>query len=936
MAEEQPDILSIVEHWCVEENIKLMILPGYVQVAYFCRLSHRNGGTAVYVKNGLKASDFNVSNLSEEMNCEICGVKIIANNLKLGVFSIYRSPMNDILAFLDKLTYVLQQCIHRVDSMFLCGDFNIDINKIDSKTKNLFVDFLNCFDFKITCFEPTRVFTDISGRTSSSFIDYILTNTDLKSCKTRVFEANLADHKVISLDYYYVSAEKKVDKKTQYVRDISQNNLNTFNMSIHDTIFADIYGESDVDVCFQTFVNTIRYVFEECCPLKRVCGEKDYSRGWITTEIRESSHHLKNLFWLHSNLKNFNSLQLYKSAKKEYNQLVNNTKSNYYAKLIENSSQKNKTVWNLVNLETGRTKSKDSEISLLLGENLCTDATLIAKSFAEYFSTITSMKLHEYFGKHLSPSCTTSKMLNSNFFFHPVSKNEVMNVINKLNNKKSTGIDFISTRLLKTINESISDHFASLINLSVSTGRFPDCLKKSMVTPVHKRGDPQDIANYRPISVLTNFSKIFEKIVFNRILEFLNKFNVITDSQHGFRPGRSTETAAYSFVEIVYRRLDEGMCVAGLFFDLSRAFDSLCFSFMLSKCYNLGFRGIFLDWLRSYMTGRTVKVRVNGASSDECEVVLGVPQGSVLGPLLFLLFINDLPVCIDADQITLFADDTSILVTARSPEELTESTSYIIRLFTDWCRMNKLMVNVEKTVLIHFGLKIWNRERISVFCGDISLTSREWTKFLGVYMDDGMRWSYHIDMVCKKLNSSFFAINKIKNLFPLTSILDVYYSLSYPHIAYNILTWGSSSDLNRVLICQKRIIRMIFNIHPRSSCRPYFIENKIMTVTCIYIFKCLLHMKKNFNSATKLSDFHCYSTRNTNVLTLPSHRTSRFERSPSYQSIKLFNHLPDSFKNENQIKFKILMKKLLLNKCYYSTADYLSDGSLELWSCKVE
>lgn len=932
VADERPDVLCVVEHWCVEEKIKLMNLPGYIQVAYFCRVEHRNGGTAIYVRESLKATELDISKLSSEIHCDVCAVKVTINNHKIGIFSVYRSPAGDFNIFVNTLMYTVQQCVDKLDSLFICGDLNVDYNKTTIRLRNQFRDFLDCFDLKITSFEPTRIFTDSSGNTYSSLLDYILTNVDLKLCKTRTFEPNLADHKAISLDYDNCTLPVRThSNEWRYIRNVSQDSLNKLSSRIREENFASLYAKSSVDDSFEIFLNTIKFLFEECCPLKRVGSSLNRLNGWITPEIKKYSLFLKDLYWLHSNIRTPRSLQIYKTAKLEYNNLLERTKRKFYVNLLESSHTKNKTLWALVNTETGKTKNTH-EISLVLNGSLCVDSVVIARSFCEHFSSIALTQIVECFGDLPSQSCTTSAMMNSNFFFHAVSKDEVEDVIKMLNNKKSTGSDLISTRVLKTINGSISEHFAHLINLSVSAGKFPRILKNGTVIPIYKKGDPQDIVNYRPISILSNFSKVFEKIVLNRMLTFLNKFKVITSSQHGFRPSHSTETAACSFVEMVYKRLDEGLCVAGLFFDLSRAFDSLTFKFMISKYYNLGFRGVFLDWLESYISDRKMSVRVNGVNSHSCDLALGVPQGSVLGPLLFLLFINDLPDHIVANLITLFADDTSVLVTAPSLGGLAESIALIIKMFTDWCRKNKLIVNIEKTVCIHFGLRTENRNPIVVSYGDLSITSSESTKFLGVYVDDGLRWHKHVDIVCKKLNSSYFAINKIKKLIPFRSIIDVYYCLSYPHMSYNIMLWGSSSDINRVLICQKRILRMIFNLHPRTSCRPYFIENKIMTVACIYIFKILLYVQNNLNSFVKLSGCHHYATRNTSVLTVPRHKTSKYECSPSYQSIRLYNRLPDFLKTLSSVKFKKVLKEILLGKCYYSTSEYINDCSLPSWS----
>lgn len=206
-----------------------------------------------------------------------------------------------------------------------------------------------------------------------------------------------------------------------------------------------------------------------------------------------------------------------------------------------------------------------------------------------------------------------------------------------------------------------------------------------------------------------------------------------------------------------------------------------------------------------------------------------------------------------------------------------------------------------------------------------NILSAERTKFLGIHIDSNLKWSTHIDAICKKLSGSYFALSRVRNSLPLRSILNIYYSLVYSHLSYNILLWGNSSEISRVFVLQKRILRMIFNIEPRSSCRPVFIENGLLTVASIFILKCLVYTKENENKFTKLSCFHSYGTRNERLLCIPKHNTSRFEFSPMYQCIKIFNHLPNSLRSLKLNEFKKAIKIILVSKCFYSVAEYFSD-----------
>lgn len=360
--------------------------------------------------------------------------------------------------------------------------------------------------------------------------------------------------------------------------------------------------------------------------------------------------------------------------------------------------------------------------------------------------------------------------------------------------------------------------------------------------------------------------------------------------------------------------------VAGLFFDLSRAFDCINYDFLLRKLTVYGIRGPMLKLLASYLNDRECYVKVGEKFSHVFKTDIGVPQGSVLGPLLFLLFINEMPECFTDGSVITFADDTSIVVSGRTPEELQISVKMVVDAFNNYCSRNNLILNVDKTVYINFKL-VASRPSITVE----PFKCEPSTKFLGTYIDESLNWQVHLNYVASKINMGYYAILRLKDTLPLNSLINAYYSMVYCHLSYNVILWGNCVNNSRILIAQKKVLRLLFNLKYRDSCKNYFIRHKILTFPCIFILKCLMYVKHNQANLDKNNKHHNYSTRNALMLQTENHRLTKFESSPNYVGTKLYNKLPTNFTNLEYIPFKREVKKLLISKAYYSIKEFSCD-----------
>ena len=484
--------------------------------------------------------------------------------------------------------------------------------------------------------------------------------------------------------------------------------------------------------------------------------------------------------------------------------------------------------------------------------------------------------------------------------------------------------------MIKSVGEALITPLVYLYNKCLASGEYPSPLKTAIVIPIYKRGKKSDIVNYRPISLLSVISKILERILYKRILAFLIKFRIITEVQHGFLPARSTESACIDGLNYIYSELDQGKFVAGIYFDFSVAFDSIETEILIYKLNKLGIRGNLLHLLESFLTNRKIIVQLNNTRSKSYDIDLGVVQGSALGPLLFLLFANDLPNYMpEYCKIIMYADDTSIIVSSFEPDTVKTQLKTVLKEFNQWAIKNRLILNDEKTVCINFYNKkqLESDTNINLMVDGVKIEFSKTLKYLGIYLDEQLNWSEQVNNLAKKLNSCYFAIFNLKRCLERKSLMNVYYALGYSHISYNIQLWGCSVNAHRIFLNQKRIIRLIFNLNCQESCKPYFIKYFILTVPCIFILKSVTYVKENQTKFAKNHDSHKYPTRCGSLIKLPQHKTTLFEKSPQFIGPKLFNNLPQSIREKNSIQaFKSSVKKLLLEKCYYSVAEYLCDS----------
>ena len=503
----------------------------------------------------------------------------------------------------------------------------------------------------------------------------------------------------------------------------------------------------------------------------------------------------------------------------------------------------------------------------------------------------------------------------------PIVNKEVETAITQL--KSSSSLLSISTSILECVKDIISPYLSHIFNLCLIQGYFPEKLKLVRITPKHKKGCKLQVNNYRPVCNLSPFSKIFERIVYNRMLEYIEKYNIFSSIQFGFRKKMGTETALVEFTDFIHNGLTKKHNVGSIFMDLSKAFDVMDHSILKIKLEHYGFRGKFLDFLMSFLMQRKYYVHVNGHRSDIKTVNIGVPQGSTLGPLLFLIFINDMKNCSRILKFIQFADDTTLLFSSSDIKILNEILEREANKVILWFNANKLIINLTKTNCMMFSNKR-NIPQLNITLNNTVLEVKSETTFLGVVIDNKLSWKAHILHISGKISKSIAILRILRYSFPKNVLRMIYMSLIFSHINYCNLIWGSAKKtiLEPLFKLQKKAVRLVNNSQYLDHSDPIFNSLKILTVhkvfklNClIFIYKCLKKDKfPDFkNRFIKNSYFYSYSMRNNHLYRIPRERLDVCRNSYFVQGLTLWNLLDDTVKSSTNLDiFKKKIKFLLL------------------------
>ena len=534
-------------------------------------------------------------------------------------------------------------------------------------------------------------------------------------------------------------------------------------------------------------------------------------------------------FILNRTPENEANFKLYRNT---LNRTIQHAKSLYYQRKLEEHQDNPSKIWHYLLELIRKNKSKsDLPCSFELNGTKITNPGTIANEFNDYFSAV-GHKLDAALPQNgIDPLSYLDNLPDTpRFVLQPVDENEINILISQLNSTGG-GIDGLSTKILKHISDILVPHLKHLFNLCITQGIFPSAFKTGCVTPIFKSGSPFIFSNYRPISVLPILSKLLEKIIYNQMHDHLSENNLLFDHQFGFRRNHSTYMPVALIQDLISKSFMDKQVTAGLFLDLSKAFDTVNFDILLNKLEKYGVTGTALDLFKSYLGNRDQKVKFNGLlSSNTNKINTGVPQGSILGPQLFLIYMNDIFRSCPAAKYYLFADDTAICITSHDLASLQRKLDVTVPKIVDWLTSNRLTLNVKKSAYQLYSRQIGANDELNINVNGAKIERTSKVKYLGVYIDENLKWKSHIAHVRATVSRHVGIIGRATNSIQQKHSKMLYSALILPFLNYCLNIWGNTfiTHLSKLVTLQKRIVRIISGANPRDHTSPIFKELKLI------------------------------------------------------------------------------------------------------------
>ena len=859
-------IICISETWLRNDVQSKKSIAGYN--AYFeNRSDSLGGGVAIYVRCDIESC------LLKPNHSITCTESVFVDcklscNVRFTIGVVYRPPKLHPGIFTPELERCLEDITAQNNSIIICGDFNFDLFKAsdDSNVEHFLNTFLS-HGFLPTISKATRVSSDCS-----SLIDNIFCNNIRMINKSSIIFDDSSDHFPIYVTCNILN-KKQIHKRSERtvfnfkrlldLRSYLKDKLTNFN---HLT---------DPETACDQILDAYKKGMEKFSITVKPNRKTTPVNPWITPAILSSINKRHELFTIKCKNPSAENVRKYQIYRNKLTNIIRIAKQNFYRTKLEENKDNPREVWNIINsVSKGRCISNEdvfpSSFKGMNGEQIKDDKK-IANDFNAFFSSI-GKKLQENIpSRNELPTDNITKVADVTLnHFEPTDVEEVTSLLQSMKNV-GAGLDKINARIFKGTYKVIIKEITHFVNLCLQNGVFPKQLKIALIKPIYKSGEKDVFGNYRPISILPYISKLLEKIIHTRLMDFLTENSIINQSQFGFQKGLSTYMPILLLQENITKAFEKGNATCGIYLDLKKAFDTVDIKILVDKIEKYGIKNSALKILRSYLSERKQCVKINERISGLLNTNIGVPQGSILGPLLFIIYINDLPNVLSNGTCLLYADDTAIFFEGDDEEQLQKSVNEEMLKINNWMQINKLSLNMNKTV----GQLYSNNSKvkdITVTMNNIKIKFVETVKYLGIFIDSKLTWCDHITSLASVISRNVGILYRSSFVLGREPLLLLYNSLILAHINYCCVVWGLTfpSLLHKIEILQKKAVRIITASGRLAHSEPLFKSLKVLKIMDIAKQQAiiLLHKKTQgtlpytLDRLFEMNESHSIATRN--------------------------------------------------------------------------
>ncbi len=891
------------------------------------RKHKKGGGCCIFVRNDLNYKYREDLSYFHEGKLECVFIEITPKTGKhLIVGTVYRPPKATYEDSVIALENIIIRATNKGQKIYINGDLNYNILNEDHDRQTFdFLSMLTSYGISPVINTPTRITTN-----SETCIDNVFSNQPSEIILSASLAADVeSDHlPVISV------SQKLLDKQCEsysFYRDYSENNKARFRARLQKADFSPVFNELEPNKIIEAFDKIFNNEYYECFPKKRRKNTSiKTNKPWIKGDLLNLRNEKESAFRKKIIEPSVENEENYKTLRNNFNCNSKKAEREFNQSRLENATN-SKDKWKILNEISNRNSNTKDDIFILHGhspESPIIDPKDIANEFNEYFTNIGPDLAAKIEPSNTSPFDYLTNSVQNSFRFEQITDIDITKIIDKcFSTSKAPGIDEIDGKIIKENSDILSLPISYAINRSLNTGIFPDKLKIACIKPIYKKDsdDKSEKSNYRPISLLPALSKIYEKVIVSQLLDFFYVNHVFSDSQFGFRNKHSTSHAIIDLLNIIADAIENGDYTAAIFLDLKKAFDTVDHKILLKKLEHYGIKGTPLHLIKSYLSNRKQFVKIQNILSDYENVICGIPQGSILGPLLFILYINDLSQISNSVHFILFADDSNVVKTGPNLQQLSENLENEFSLISKWLQANKLSLSLHKTKSMVFCTSQKEKSpEINIKLNDTNIEQFKETKFLGIHINEHLNWAKHIKHVTTKLSQVSGIIYRCRTSLPEDYLLQLYNSLALPHLIYCNPVWGNAPDshLDPLIKMQKRIVRNVTNSKFLAHTSPLFKDLSLLKIPDINTHETLklIHKYDNdelpqslLNQTMKVNEVHNYNTKHNQDYRLKKYTTNIAARTDVINfGMSLWNSLEPSIRSQKFPSFSDKVKNDLI------------------------